>query len=213
MKRVQTMMILLCGLLMFSGMSYGKNFDLKIRTQGGLLVSSWGENSGFDDKYDSHDEMLASVFGVSLNWMFSNKFYLGLIFNPVVFFGEDSDKSESTTDKFTVSYQLMPTVGWKIAHFARFITMYAEVGVLVFNDVDVDDDKYREIHDQSVDVDISTLSSYSFALGLDFRILQWLSVYVEHRISNYDFNYKYAGSDGGVNRVYVITDFGVGFSF
>lgn len=213
MNRVKKMMIVLSGLMVFSGMSYAKDFTLKIRNQGGVLVTSWGESSGFDDKYDSHDEMLVSVLGVSLEWMFSTKFYLGLSFNPVFFIGEDSDESESTTDKYTASYQLMPTVGWKLAHFARFITMYAEVGVVVFNDVDVDDSKYHEIHDQSVEVDISNWRSYSFALGLDFRILNWLSAYVETRMSNYDFNYKYPGSDGGLNRVYITTDFGVGFSF
>ena len=218
--------ILILG-LGFSTVSYAKVIDLYINTKGAAVISQnnnvpsslTGENrTKFLDYLEDNDNA-AVALGLGINFNVVGGLYLGIQYSYEGQYGDkEKDIDDDGADRKSYStyvHQVLPTIGWQSPKFAKFMSLFVEAGVGVWDKTSIEKKKYQgNGRDMKVDVERSIYSAF----GFNFQILDWFSMYVKHSLAYY--KQKYSSNRAGLENVkietkrdYFTLEFGPKFSF
>ena len=167
---------------------------------------------------EDYDEVAAAV-SLGVNFRVVSGLYLGIQYSYEIQSGDkennaydpDDDKEAYSTEV----QQIIPTIGWNLPTFAKFMNIFLETGIGIWDKTSVDKEKYHG-SGKFLDVDVD-LSGY-LSVGLNFQILHWFSMYIKDSISYNKQTYKYDDKEGDkykveTKRTYFTFEFGPKFSF
>ncbi len=211
----------------FSSVSYAKVIDLYINTKGAAVIHQStdvkadilnnAEKKEIEKFLEDYDEIAAAV-SLGINFRIVSGLYLGIQYSYELqsgdkekdIYDEDADKEAFNTEV----QQIIPTIGWNLPTFAKFMNVFLETGISIWDKTSVDKSKYQG-DGKYLDVDVD-LSGY-ISVGLNFQIVHWFSMYIKDSISYNKQTYKY-DEDGDkfkveTKRTYFTFEFGPKFSF
>ena len=108
----------------FSSVSYAKVIDLYINTKGAAVIHQLGIN-------------FRIVSGLYLGIQYSYELQSGDKEKDI--YDEDADKEAFNTEV----QQIIPTIGWNLPTFAKFMNVFLETGISIWDKTSVDKSKYQ----------------------------------------------------------------------